>query len=133
MTFMRKRYKRHSRYIFNSSFDFSRLFSRYCSPILQGNNICNFLLKFNPVAGELELTALILHLSLKWYFAYSCLCGHFSTEDYFVCNWFLCSERFAYTLQYVFFVVLICKFSCLYFSTWKYFHWLKEYKFCKLC
>lgn len=91
MTFMRKRYKRHSRYFFNSSgnsFDFSRLFSRRYSPILQGyghtllqgNNICNFLLKFNPVAGELELTALILHLSLKRYFAYSCLCDHFSTS-----------------------------------------------------
>lgn len=48
--------------------------------LLQGKNICNFLLKFNPVAGELELTALILHLSLKWYFAYSCLCDHFSTS-----------------------------------------------------
>lgn len=128
-----------------NSFDFSRLFSRCCSHILQGcshtllqgNNICRFLLKFNPVAGELELTALILHLSLKWYFSCSCLCDHFSTSllqriILSVLNTYV-QRGLCIPCNIFFFVTLICNFFCLYFSALKYIHCFKKGKYLKLC
>lgn len=88
-----------------------------------------FLLELNPVAGELELTAFSLYLSLKESCSYSCLRDHSSTsllQRFILSVLNTCVQRdnslFIPCNIFFCFVTFIFKFSCWYFNTLKYFN-----------